>query len=131
MTSSTNIPHIYSSFAEFVSASDWNTLMLREYSIELLDTTADSPYNANFEVIHFEIDADSADFEFNLPALSTCTHSDINTFRVRYRITNKNSSAYSVNVNPDGTDLLRGSNTNATLLAGETIDIDSLQEGWQ
>ncbi len=77
MTSSTNIPHIYSSFAEFVGASDWNTLTLREYSFLLLDTTNDSPYSATFEYVHFEIDADSADFEFNLPALSTCIHPSI------------------------------------------------------
>jgi hypothetical protein len=35
MSSSNNIPHIYSNYAEFVSAKDWNSLQNREFGVSV------------------------------------------------------------------------------------------------
>lgn len=130
MASGTDIPYIYSDKANLVSPKDWNNVMLRDNSQEDLDTTADSPYTPDFTVREFRIDADSADFEFNLPALSSITHPNISGYKVNYRITNISTSLYNVNVNPNGTDLLGGLNATVTLLPGETLDITSGTGGW-
>jgi hypothetical protein len=64
MTSSANIPHIYSPRAEHVAASDWNALQNREFGV----STKDADYTLTTADKYITINGSSNTVEMLLPA---------------------------------------------------------------
>ena len=87
------------------------------------DTTAHSPLtpSANY---HYSINANSATFVINLPALSTVTDGD----QIRVKFQARGNAAYDVTINRNGTDTIDGETTitldvlysSVTLVAGSS-----------
>ena len=93
------------------------------YTYQARNTTTHSPLTPSVNY-HYSINANSATFIINLPALSTLTDGD----KVRVKFQARGDSAYDVTINRSGADKIDGQNSvtldvlysSVTLVAGST-----------
>ncbi len=111
MTSSSNIPHIYSNYAEFVSAKDWNAVQALRVSTLIDDT--DSPYDLPISVGVLVVDTDAGDVIVNLPAGG------------QHGVKIKNIGSGTVTLVPDGVETIEDAN----VYASESADLE-FSNGW-